>query len=206
MKNIAWRIGALSVSLGLLATEAPAQVFQPFGAAGNVDVNYVTGKIVDERRVFAVKILCGRVRPAAPGDFPLPPELLTPGFYLSAVNIHNPHNVSVTFAKKAVVTLPERSPLPGTVSRIRKEVLGPDQGMEVDCQDVFGLLTPPPAMFGATTPLIKGFVVLEISADFQLDVVAVNTFKNLEGAVTVPGGAVPVCSAGTVGCPPIRSP
>jgi len=83
MKNTILRIGLLVVVLGPLATQAVAQVFQSLGAAGNVDVNYVTGKLFQDeqqRRVFAVKILCGRVGASADPTFPfVGSELLTPG-------------------------------------------------------------------------------------------------------------------------------
>ncbi len=119
-----------------------------------------------------------------------------PGTYLTAVNIHNPNARAVQFRKKAVVTLPERNKDRGPVSRAVVEVLGPDQGLEVDCQDVLGLLFPrtgPTAPPNLQTAFLKGFVVIEQEIktfregnqapsplDVPIDVVGVYTLKNVE--------------------------
>ena len=139
--------------------------------------------------VYSAKILCG---PA------FGKEGVQRGSYSTAVNVHNPHNGTVYLYKKAVIAKREDEPR-GRISNFHRVALGPDEAIEIDCIDVYGLLGPEPdetdltapsqqPETGLTTPsiqtssispvsslvrFIKGFVVIYASA--PLDVVAVYT-------------------------------
>lgn len=116
---------------------------------------------------YTVKFVCG------PGD----EVQAVKGFYLTAINIHNPGvraGDSVRFAKKVAIAFPGEQP--GPVSRFRKVTLRPNHALEIDCKDI--------RTFFPNTPLpefIKGFVV--ILSPRPLDVVAVYTAKHLNGEV-----------------------
>ncbi|NIM52966.1 MAG: hypothetical protein GTO22_27640 [Gemmatimonadales bacterium] len=180
---------------------------------GSVDVERVPAS--DARtglRTYAAKFLCGTI-PAESSNLEFPSlqgsrsltatfgataEVLAPGTYLSAINIHNPNTTTIEFAKKALETIPqrelpdaieERPPLP----RRMREVLRADEGVEVDCIDILRLLAQRQATTDvAATPVfqmdelvralqtnfVKGFVILE--SELALDVVGVYSFKNVE--------------------------
>lgn len=197
----AYRFVAKLVVLSALLLPAPAWGQTPTGVGVGLEVQSINVKEIRVSgaltlAVFSAKFLCGTIPPAA-GDpqFPSGSDLLVPGTYLTAVNLHNPNARAVQFRKKAVVTLPERNKDRGPVSRAVVEVLGSDQGLEVDCQDVVGLLFPPtgPAAPNLRTAFLKGFVVIEQEIrtfregneapapfDVPMDVVAVYTLKNVE--------------------------
>lgn len=103
---------------------------------------------------YAAKFVCGRSNG----------EVVSPGVYYTAINVHNPAYERVKFRKKIAVALPGEKP--GPVSKFFKAELGPDQALEIDCPDIFQH-APVRAEF------LKGFVVIE--SDDELDVVAVYT-------------------------------
>jgi Concanavalin A-like lectin/glucanases superfamily len=109
---------------------------------------------------YAAKLVCGK----SDG------EVVAPGVYFTAVNVHNPMYTTVGFGVKIAVALPGLKP--GPVSRFYKAELGPDQALEIDCPDIFN-----PEIFRFDEPLqtdfLKGFVVIE--SKVELDVVAVYT-------------------------------
>jgi len=122
---------------------------------------------------YAAKVVCGLQRD---------PRVmrLVRGFYGTAVNIHNPSDEPVAFRKKLALTFPPEEQKPGKIIPIARDRLGPDEALEVDCEDVLK-----EAFDGQfPTPYIKGFVVVQ-SAD-QLDVTAVYTAAGLdrEGELT----------------------
>jgi hypothetical protein len=107
---------------------------------------------------YAVKFVCGK----SAGD------VVAPGVYFTAINVHNPTNEEVRFRKKVAVALPGEQP--GPISEFSEAKLAPDQALEIDCPDIFRHASTPeeePADF------LKGFVVIE--SDVDLDVVAVYT-------------------------------
>lgn len=118
---------------------------------------------------YAVKFVCGR----SPGT------VVGPGIYFTAINVHNPASTAVGFTKKFAIALPlER---PGPVSRLFEARLGPDQALEIDCQDIRNHTQPTPA---APTPaFLKGFAVIRTTT--ELDVVAVYTATGATGQVQV---------------------
>ena len=122
---------------------------------------------------YAAKLVCGLQRD---------PEgmRLVRGFYGTAVNIHNPSDEPVAFRKKLALTFPPEEQKPGKIIPIARDRLGPDEALEVDCEDVLK-----EAFDGQfPTPYIKGFVVVQSAG--RLDVTAVYTAAGLdkEGQVT----------------------
>jgi len=118
-----------------------------------------------ERVVFqyAVKFVCGK----SDG------QVVVPGLYCTAINVHNPTYESVRFAVKAAIALPGLRP--GPVSGFREALLGPDEALEIDCPDVRELLR-------VDADFLKGFVVIE--SEVELDVVAVYTAAGRDGQVS----------------------
>jgi len=200
MKAYRFVVEVMALCALLLTTPAWAQT--PTGVGVGLGVQSINAKEIRVSgaltlAVFSTKFLCGTIRPEA-GDpqFPGGNDLLVPGTYLTAVNIHNPNARPVQFRKKVVVTLPERNKDRGPVSRAVVEGLGSNQGLEVDCQDVLGLLFTPTGQAAPPnlrTAFLKGFVVIEQEIrtlregneapspfDVPMDVVGVYTLKNVE--------------------------
>lgn len=96
------------------------------------------------------------------------------GFYATSVNVHNPNDAFATFSKKLALSIPPGAEKPGNIIPIAKERLGPDEAMEVDCEDVARRIYPK----GLPDPLIEGFIVIE--SDSSLDVTAVYTTAELD--------------------------
>jgi hypothetical protein len=92
--------------------------------------------------VYSAKFLCG---PA------FGREGVQRGSYSTAVNVHNPHNARVTLYKKAVIAEREDDPR-GRISEFRRVVLGPDEAIEIDCLDIYGLLGPDEEETELTSP------------------------------------------------------
>ena len=117
-----------------------------------------------ERVIFqyAAKFVCGK----SAG------EVVAPGAYFTAINVHNPLYVDVRFRVKVAVGLPGLKP--GPVSKFHAAKLGPDEALEIDGPDIFRL-TDHKAEF------MKGFVVIE--SETELDVVAVYTAAGKDGQV-----------------------
>ncbi len=110
---------------------------------------------------YAVKFMCGKSA-----------EVVAPGAYFTAINVHNPTNEAIHFRKKVAVALPGEQP--GPVSGFSDSKLGPDQALEIDCRDI--------RRYAHTeAEFLKGFVVIE--SDVALDVVAVYTAAGIEGQV-----------------------
>lgn len=106
---------------------------------------------------YAVKFICG----TSQGD------VVAPGVYYTAINVHNPTNTVVGFRKKFAVALPnEESARPTGFFDAR---LGPDAALEIDCPDIVRHLH----QAGMEGEFFKGFAVIQ-SKD-ELDVVAVYT-------------------------------
>lgn len=115
------------------------------------------------RLQYAAKFVCGR----SDG------EVVAPGTYYTAINVHNPSDEDVQFRKKVAIALPGEEP--GPVSEFFEARLGPDQAFEIDCPDILRH-APIDAEF------LKGFVVIE--SDVELDVVTVYTAAGHEQSVS----------------------
>lgn len=146
--------------------------------------------------VYAVKFLCGNFpgNPNASVEGPV-----KPGNYLTAINVHNPNNISLTFRKKAILLFQADAPLlppetPMKPGEFKTVTLPPNWGLEIDCRDIRTVLLPgpPPPIF------IKGWVVIEVPGGqggqvnpLPLDVTAVYTshgFVQDAGGALVPEG------------------
>ena len=99
---------------------------------------------------YAAKIVCGVQHD--------PENLrLARGLYATAINILNPNNKTVKFTKKLSLTYPPDAQEPGAVHNISTDKLGPDEALEVDCEDLKRALF----RSGLPAPYIKGFVVIK---------------------------------------------
>lgn len=115
---------------------------------------------------YAAKFVCGK----SDGT------VVAPGEYWTAINVHNPTTVPISFRKKFAIALPHERP--GPVSPFFDAKLGPDEALEIDREDIFGHI------FGNTeyrADFLKGFVVIQ--SDIELDVVAVYTAAGEDGQV-----------------------
>jgi len=116
---------------------------------------------------YAAKFVCGK----SAG------EVVAPGVYFTAVNVHNPTDTKVRFRVKIAVAWPGLKP--GPVSEFHEAKLGPDEALEIDCPDIFN-----PEIFKFPEPqadFLKGFVVVE--SEVELDVVVVYTAADRDGQV-----------------------
>ena len=109
---------------------------------------------------YAVKFVVGRSKG----------EVMAPGEFWTAVNVHNPHPRPVRFRVKVAVGLPGK---PGAVSDFIKMKLGPDEVLEIDRKLIHEL--------GRDKGFLKGFVVIE--SPLELDVVAVYSAAGEDKAV-----------------------
>ncbi|QRN98948.1 hypothetical protein JRI60_07930 [Archangium violaceum] len=111
---------------------------------------------------YAAKFVCGK----SDG------EVVAPGTYFTAVNVHNPTSTTIRFSVKVAVGLPGLKP--GPVSKFHDARLGPDEALEIDTRDIFKIAT-------TRGDFLKGFVVIQ--SETELDVVAVYTAAGREGQV-----------------------
>ena len=111
------------------------------GVGVSLDVETVEPKTIDGQFVYSAKFLCGRIPHSLldpqepPLEFPL-----VPGTYRTAINVNNPNLSEVAFTKMALTTNPEGQPR-GKAGTPLSVSLGPNEGFEIDCQDIEGLLT-----------------------------------------------------------------
>ncbi len=103
---------------------------------------------------YSAKFICGK----SDG------EIMAPGVYFTAINVHNPTYKTIEFRKKIAIALPGEKP--GRISKFFNAKLGPDQAFEIDCPDIRKLI-------GSQEDFLKGFVVIE--SEVELDVVGVYT-------------------------------
>jgi hypothetical protein len=135
-----------------------------FSAGGQIPMGYNNDAIISMAKLeliqespalqYAAKFVCGK----SDG------EVVAPGAYFTAVNVHNPTYTAIRFRIKIAVALPGLKP--GPVSKFFDAELGPDQALEIDCPVIFKYA-------GTEADFLKGFVVIE--TDIELDVVAVYT-------------------------------
>jgi hypothetical protein len=109
---------------------------------------------------YAVKFVCGR----SPANAQVTPPV-APGFYFTAINVHNPNPGPIEFRKKFAQALPNQKA--GRVSRLFPASLKEDEAFEVDCPEISRGLDIRPGVF------VKGFVVFQ--TELEIDVVAVYT-------------------------------
>lgn len=123
-------------------------------------------------RQYAAKFICGRAVDSQTAAF-----LAAPGLYFTVINVHNPAlSASVEFRKKFTVGLPGEKA--GKVSQFFTAGLKADETLQIECRDIYGHLQVSPPTF------IEGFVVLELPAARELDVVGVYTAAPVGGGVS----------------------
>jgi len=139
--------GTLAVALAVIASGA---------SAAHAQVNY--------KFEYAAKFVCGLsvLSPGAvPGTLPV-----APGYYYTAVNVHNPSTTENNqIQKRFVIALPGEKV--GPKSGFVQEQLKSDDAMEIECPDIAKQLGL------AVGKFVKGFVV--IKSTFELDIVGVYT-------------------------------
>ncbi|MFC1513835.1 hypothetical protein ACFL5P_02385 [candidate division KSB1 bacterium] len=149
--------------------------YEGVGVGISIDVENITPQLIDDSLyVYSAKIVCGTISDSlANSNLQFSGQPLVSGTYLTAINIHNPHEYSVPFSKQVVVTNPQGQRR-GRVGEPFQERLGPNEGVEVDCSNIYDLLRPdrPPKF-------LKGFVVIKTDRNIKLDVTAVYTLKNI---------------------------
>jgi hypothetical protein len=128
---------------------------------------------IETKFQYAVKAVCGNFDDTN----------LSRGIYRTAINVHNPIDQSVDFAKKVTLAGRENEP-PGrfSVTPFHKASLNPDAALEIDCQDLASFFCPigePPVCIDFI--FIKGFVVID--SPVEVDVVAVHTARHSDGEV-----------------------
>jgi hypothetical protein len=111
---------------------------------------------------YAAKFVCGK----SAG------QVVAPGVYFTAINVHNPTYTTIRFRVKIAVAAPGLKP--GPVSKFHEAELGPNEALEIDCPDIFKLAE-------TKADFLKGFVVIE--SEVELDVVAVYTAAGKDGQV-----------------------
>ncbi len=172
-------VSRLVVSI-VFVTLVSAVSAQGAGVGVSLDIDVIVGKrIQGAGRVYSAKFLCGTI-PHDLSNPQLPPvgSPLVPGTYLTGVNIHNPYHTNTQFRKKALIANPQGK-LPGLVGIPVSEVLGPNGGLEVDCQNIKDLLFGGGTVFVPSEPFFTGFVVVTAPPTRELDVTGVYTLKNV---------------------------
>jgi len=92
-------------------------------------------------------------------------EVLSPGQYFTAINVHNPNGTAVTIRKRFAIALP--SERPGPISQFASTTIPPGAAIEIDTRDIHRHTNTQPGTF------VKGFVV--INSTGRLNVVGVYT-------------------------------
>jgi hypothetical protein len=185
----------------LLRTGAAAVAI--FAATGSLLwVNLASGQVKPPLASYAVKFACGEFGKRIPASAAATTEgPVVPGYYQTAINIHNPQvGPAVPFAKKAVLLYSSPNPIdekklgferPRAPGKQLTAELPPDFGMLIDCQDIRKVLLPTVA---AAPTFIEGYVVIEVpavassddtKAPSPLDVQALYTSTGYTGAGTL---------------------
>jgi hypothetical protein len=184
----------------------PAAVIAAAGIS-IVAINQAGGSAPPPYLSYAVKFTCGefgKLIPASAADVPEGP--VKPGDYQTAINLHNPlANVSVTFAKKAVLIYSGTRSVPETAFEQPKPPgalltanLPPDNGMLIDCQDIRAKLLPSPAAPPAPT-FIEGDVIIQVpyAAGAPINPLDVTALYTSHGYNCTPG-TTGACTAASV--------
>jgi len=107
---------------------------------------------------YAAKFVCGKNTAG---------NVVAPGEYFTAINVHNPGRVAASIRKRFAIALPSEKP--GPVSGVVEERLKPGEAFEIDCADI--------ATHVPVSGFAKGFVTIE--SPQELEVVGVYTAARL---------------------------
>ena len=110
---------------------------------------------------YAAKFVCGKS-----GE-----RIASPGQYFTMINVHNASPFRRTvYIKRFAIALPDEKP--GRISEFFGGILGPEEAMTIDCENIYRHTGVPPGTF------LEGFAV--IYALTELDVVSVYTAGHVE--------------------------
>lgn len=124
---------------------------------------------------YAAKVICSLLGTFGDG-------FLSEGTYRSVINVHNPTDKKITFAKKVALAEQEDSPPSEfSVTPFKKYTLEPDGAVVIDCFAISSFFCPINGVCIDFTA-IDGFLV--INSPVELDVVAVYTARPSDGKVT----------------------
>lgn len=153
---------------GLLSTIVALLLLHPWAVADDVEDDALR----NVKYEYAAKFVCG--------DDPQPAYVrVVPGFYATAINIHNPNSRRTQLRSKVALTFPPAENEPGEISDFLEHKLASDQALEIDCEEIFGTSQSDSAYFPGRRPglgfpsYIKGFVIIQSTR--SLDVTGVYT-------------------------------
>lgn len=150
MKRLAFKHLLVSASLVLAATSQVRAQGEEFESPKQARFSY------------AVKFVCM-------GSSEEVQEGVVKGVYATDINVHNPSlGKRAIFFKKVAQAFPYQKP--GPVSKFQRGRLGPNEAIEVECNEIRQMLPTPQAAFFRT-----GFLV--ILSQHELDVTAVYTAR-----------------------------
>ena len=76
--------------------------------------------------MYAAKFVCGKSDE----------RTVAPGQYFTAINVHNPSPTTrAIYIKRFAIALPEERP--GRISEFVRGILGPDEAMGIDCENIY---------------------------------------------------------------------
>lgn len=106
--------------------------------------------------MYAAKFVCGR-----PDN-----RIVAPGQYFTAINVHNASPTTrAIYIKRFAIALPEERP--GKISEFARGILGPDEAMGIDCENIYKHTGASPGTF------VEGYALLYSPS--ELDVVSIYT-------------------------------
>jgi hypothetical protein len=106
--------------------------------------------------MYAAKFVCGR-----PDN-----RIVAPGQYFTAINVHNASPTTrAIYIKRFAIALPEERP--GRISEFTRGILGPDEAMGIDCENIYKHTGASPGTF------VEGYALLYSPS--ELDVVSIYT-------------------------------
>lgn len=112
--------------------------------------------------MYAAKFVCGKADDKG---------IVAPGQYFTAINVHNASPVNrAIYIKRFALALPEERP--GKISDFARGILGPDEAMGIDCQNIYKHTGANPGQF------IEGYALLYSLS--ELDVVDIMTAGHTE--------------------------
>lgn len=133
----------------------------------------VSPKVVAGQFVYSVKFLCGRIPGGGTNGLAESPAAgfpLSPAFYTTAINIHNPQATAATLTATVTTTFSQNTTITSPPAAFPTS-LAADAAHEVDCGDIAQPANPDFVSFA------KGFMVIRSNVD--LTVVAVYAAKNV---------------------------
>ena len=110
---------------------------------------------------YAAKFVCGKADP----------KIASEGQYFTMINVHNPSPFNrAVYIKRFAIALPDERP--GKISGFVGGILGPDEAMTIDCENIYKHTQVPSGQF------LEGFAL--VYALTELDVVSVYTAGHSE--------------------------